>query len=107
VADARVALSGVKLEDAARKAAIDELATKDEATLDGLLKAEVLGNVRKEVVAAVAPVVETKPKEIVAGAQLAAVNDSSNSKPGIVERPVKAKSFASLDNRVSDKRTVR
>lgn len=103
VADARVVLDpSKKLDDAARKAAIDELATKDEATLDGLLKAEVMGNIRKEVAA---PVAETKPaKELASGAPLPAVSDSSSNKPGTAERPVKSKSFASLDSRVSDKR---
>lgn len=107
IADARAVLTPeTKLDEAARKAAIDELATKDEASLDSMLKAEVLGNLRKEIPAQ--PVAEQKPvKEVVAGAPLNAVNDSSSTpapKSGTMERP-KTKSFASLDSRVSDKRS--
>lgn len=103
VVDAREKLSGTKLEDAARKAAITDLATKDEAALDALVNAELLGNVRKEVVAAVVPVVETKQKSVVAGATLTAVEDTS-SKPGTESPVLSKKNLASLDSRVSKTR---
>lgn len=104
--DARAILASDsnKLDDAARKAAIVELATKDESMLDSMLKEEVLGNIRK--VTPAAPVVEPKSKEVTAGAPLAAVSDSSsNAKPGTTERP-RTKSFASLDSRVSEKKSA-
>jgi hypothetical protein len=107
IVNARVKLSGEPLEDAARKTTIQELATKDETTLDTMLDTEVIANIRKEYVA---PVVETvvadnSKKELITGESAPPFNDSDNSKTGAVTPPSPPKSFASLDKRITQKAT--
>lgn len=89
VVDARSKISGETLEDEARKTQIEDLASKEEKELDGLIDSEVIGNIRKEVV----EVKETNDANasvksgVADGAPIPAVSDS----PDLPKKKVDAK----------------